>query len=81
MESTAVRQPPDYSLLVNGQQTMYHISKEGRMFYPCDLSAATKAGYLKPILVAGRKLYYLPDVEAFAKKWAERVVNRKEATQ
>ena len=66
---------PDFSLLRNAQQTLYRVSEmSGHTFYPTDLSAANKAGYLKPILVAGRKLYYLPDIDAFAVKWGAKKV-------
>lgn len=69
-------QPLDFRLLRNAQQTLHLVSEYGRMLYPSDLHAAVKAGYLKPILVAGRKLYYLPDIEAFAKKWNERAIKQ-----
>jgi hypothetical protein len=70
----------DFSLFANGQQTMFHVGKYGRPLYPGDLAAAVRAGHLKPVLVAGMKLYYLPDVEVFAKKWAQRTVSRYEVT-
>lgn len=82
MESAAVIQPPDFSSLANGQQTLHYVSvKAGRNFHPSDLSAAVKLGHIKPLLVAGRKMYYLPDLDAFAKKWGERKVMRAEAAQ
>jgi hypothetical protein len=70
---TALAQGFDTELVISRTETKAVITSLGRPFYDYHLYEAIRRGYLKPFKIAGKTVYYKPEVEAFAKKWAERV--------
>jgi hypothetical protein len=70
---TALIQGFDPETIISVSEAKAVITSHGRPFYDYHLYEAIKRGYLKPFKLAGKTMYYRPDVEAFAKKWCERV--------
>jgi len=82
MLPTAVYAAPDFSTLIAAVTFMEGVHQlSGRRLYPPDFHAAVKAGYFKPVQIAGQKFYHKADMEAFAVKWGQRVVKTAKAQQ